>query len=229
MEGQKIKRKSKFSEPGIDVILYQVSKHKKLLFGGLYNVVTNAQKNATWASIAQKVSAMDPFKRTSQEVRKKWKDLVRHSKHAEAARRRDMQKTGGGRPPKPLRAQQQSVINIIGETAIVGIHGALDTSAVDAPDESSSSDLDTDAGTQPSDGGDISENDVAGPRQPAEGRIKHLSITSHTAFVFEHIIYSKLSPITYCQQVIPIFNGGNFVTNGCTKFGNYAYIRSLYM
>lgn len=130
-------RNARFSQAACEVIISEVARHKALLFGSLKsNIITNDKKIRVWKDIAGKVSAVDTCPRSWQEVRKKWADMASRTKKKESQRRRESRRTGGGAPPKELTHNERMVVEIIGETAVSGIPGSIDTSFMPEPETS---------------------------------------------------------------------------------------------
>ena len=67
------------------------------------------------------------YKRTTDEIRKKWSTYTSSTKKQAAMVRREARKTGGGPPPDSLTPLQDKVVGIIGDTPIEGILGGIDT------------------------------------------------------------------------------------------------------
>ena len=82
------------------------------------------------------VIRMHPYSRSTDEVKKKWRDLVRRSKEAATFKKKEIKRTGGGKKPKDLTPQQQHVRNylikisiIIEKMFIVNIQGTMKSHA----------------------------------------------------------------------------------------------------
>lgn len=66
--------------------------------------------------------------RSAAELKKKWSNLCSSKKKKLASFRRELKKTGGGPAPTQLTEEDDMFLSIIGETAIGGIEGGVDSS-----------------------------------------------------------------------------------------------------
>ena len=62
-------RKSNFTMEATNVIITEVEKNKKTLFSSFSNQITNNSKSKLWRVISQKVSAVDTYSRSTDEMR----------------------------------------------------------------------------------------------------------------------------------------------------------------
>lgn len=70
------------------------------------------------------------FYQIGPQIKKKWIDFSSRSKQKEAERRRYTGKTGGGKKPKELDDLEQRAVAILGNIAVDGVVGGIDTSVV---------------------------------------------------------------------------------------------------
>ncbi|XP_071147415.1 myb/SANT-like DNA-binding domain-containing protein 4 [Mytilus edulis] len=130
------KRSQNFTESELQVLLDAVEKNKSVIFSKLSNVITNSAKKKIWEKICSTINATNhtDYKRTVEEIRKKWTTYMSSTKKAASSNRREARKTGGGLPPEEFTPLQDKVVGIIGETPIEGIEGGTDTGSVPSGD-----------------------------------------------------------------------------------------------
>ena len=88
------------------------------------NSVRNQRKNEIWTEIADVVNAVGAEKRTTPEVREKWKNLHSQAKKEFAGFKRKTKKTGGGGAPKEPSAATAKIIDLMKETpSFTGLEG----------------------------------------------------------------------------------------------------------
>ena len=75
-------RKQNFSASEIAILTEKVEENLSIIQSKLTNSVTNQKKNEIWCKIADAVNAVGVARRTTPEVREKWKNL-----HAQAEKR----------------------------------------------------------------------------------------------------------------------------------------------
>ena len=89
------------------------------------------EKHAAWEEVRRDVQATTAVERGTDELKKKWNDLKMSAKKDVARFRRESMGTGGGPAPTPASELHMKVIDVIGEEAVDGVKGGLDT--LDAP------------------------------------------------------------------------------------------------
>jgi len=127
------KRKScNFTKPEIDVLVAAVECHKNLIFGKLSSALTSDMKRTCWRDITDTVNAVSGgAARTEKAVKKKWTDMCSLIKKKEAARRREMNVTGGGENScLPLSSTELQVVALLADEAIEGVCGGTDVGIV---------------------------------------------------------------------------------------------------
>ena len=115
------KKKMRFSNCEIEVLLNEVDHRKSVLFGSLSTGVTNKNKQLSWQFVAAAVNEVSSTPRSFSEIKKKWSDMKVDSKKRIAEYRQSVLITGGGSgkpPPSPL---DERVAGIIGEKLLSGI------------------------------------------------------------------------------------------------------------
>ena len=73
-------RKQNFTTSEISVLTEKVEENLSVLQSKLTNSVTNQRKNQIWTEIADAVNAVGAEKRTTAQVREKWKNLHSQAK-----------------------------------------------------------------------------------------------------------------------------------------------------
>jgi hypothetical protein len=123
------KRNPNFSESEIQILVDEVEKSRQVLFSKFSNTSTNSSKKRAWLAICEKINSVHNFgyKRTPEEIKKKWSSYMSDAKRKASYRRREAEKTGGGPPPPELSAMEEKVVGIMGSTSIAGIEGGIDT------------------------------------------------------------------------------------------------------
>ena len=71
-----------------------------LLKSKFNNVITNAKKIKMWEELTKRVNALGHGKRTAEQIKRKWKNLISSAKREMGGFRSSQTKTGGGPPPK---------------------------------------------------------------------------------------------------------------------------------
>jgi hypothetical protein len=130
------KHSPNFSEAALEILIDGVERNRSDLFSKLSNTTTNTTKSKLWQTICSKVNSANSkgYKRTVEELRKKWTAYSSSIKKTVSLNRREAGKTGGG-PPEQLTSLQDKVLGILGNTPIEGIGGATDTMADETTEE----------------------------------------------------------------------------------------------
>jgi hypothetical protein len=131
------KRSPNFSEAELEILIDGVERNRSVLFGKLSNTTTNATKSKLLQTICSKVNSANSkgYKRTVEELRKKWSTYSSSMKKTASLNRRGARKTGGRSPPEHLTALQDKLVGILGNTPIEGIGGGTDTLADETTEE----------------------------------------------------------------------------------------------
>ncbi|WAR03914.1 MSD4-like protein [Mya arenaria] len=89
------------------------------------------KKQKTWSEMTMRINAVSQTVRTADDLRKKWNDWSSVTKGKAAKRKQSPNKTGSGQPDtKPLTEIEELVVSILGETAVSGFKGGIDTARV---------------------------------------------------------------------------------------------------
>ncbi|XP_075197460.1 uncharacterized protein LOC142297092 isoform X2 [Anomaloglossus baeobatrachus] len=92
----------KFTEKELDVLVDLVIENYSKLFGNEADITSNMAKNAMWQAIANEVSTVGVASRTSDKVKKRWKDAKRKMNEKLSEAVAHLAETGR-RPPPHLR------------------------------------------------------------------------------------------------------------------------------
>ncbi|XP_069584651.1 uncharacterized protein [Ranitomeya imitator] len=95
----------KFTEKELDVLVDLVIENYSKLFGNEADITSGMAKNAMWQAIANEVSAVGVASRTSDKVKKRWKDAKRKMNEKLSEALAHVAETGR-RPPPHLRLTQ---------------------------------------------------------------------------------------------------------------------------
>lgn len=123
------KRKPKFSSTELQVLVEEVVRVHRQLFGKLSLNVPDSTKRRLWSVIAQKVNAVGVTPRSLDELKKRFYDIRSLTKRKMAEIQKQAGVTGGGRnPAPPLTELEELVSSTIERESVTGI-GTLDSSA----------------------------------------------------------------------------------------------------
>ena len=109
-------RKKNFSASEIAILTEKVEENLSIIQSKLTNSVTNQKKNEIWCKIADAVNAVGVARRTTTEVREKWKNLHAQAKKEFTELAKEQKKTGGGEAPKMPSAATAKIIDLFRET-----------------------------------------------------------------------------------------------------------------
>ncbi|XP_045602787.2 nuclear apoptosis-inducing factor 1-like [Procambarus clarkii] len=122
-----IKRKANFSEEELTVLVDEVKKRERIIFGKLSRQVTTQDKHCAWSQVAVAVSGVGLCSRQQADVRKKFQDLKSSVKKKLAENAREMRKTGGGEcDTQPLTNYEENLSTLLSSTSVEGIAGISD-------------------------------------------------------------------------------------------------------
>ncbi|XP_072172275.1 uncharacterized protein [Diadema setosum] len=104
---------------------------KSVIQGALSASLTWHMKQIAWQNIADTVNLVSTSKRTVEELKTKLNNLKSKAKKNYAQRKRLANATGGGEAPPELPLWEERLLEFIGQGALDGIEGGLDTSQPD--------------------------------------------------------------------------------------------------
>ena len=118
------KRKPNFSSLEVAVITGIFEENRSILTAKLNNIVTNKTKNKLWEDINAAVKAVGVVKRSTHDVKEKWRNLAGTARKKLAFYRKESRNTGGGPPPKKPSETSQKILEFLGETpSFIGVDG----------------------------------------------------------------------------------------------------------
>ena len=121
---------NEFSAREVFVITEQFEQKRSILTSKLNNVVKNSKKNQIWQAITAAVNAVGTAKRTTQDVKEKWRNLAANARKQLSEYRRESRRTDGGPPPKKPSEATEKILCFLGNTAsFSGIDGFESTTA----------------------------------------------------------------------------------------------------
>ena len=128
MDSAERKRKPRFSEKEVDILIEKVNDNAEQLFARFSDQVTNKKKKMAWVEVQNSVNASSFVPRTLDEIKKKWDDVKRITKKRANDVRKDMKKTGGGESSRdPLTQTEELVISLIGEEKVYDMTDGIDS------------------------------------------------------------------------------------------------------
>ena len=121
------KRAENFTQDEIDILVGEVLSRKHIVNASFSSTVTKSVKKNAWEEIARAVTRVDGKERNEEDVKKKMTALKCETKkrHTELKRERNM--TGGGPAPDELSKRDLLILEFIGEVAVSGINGGMET------------------------------------------------------------------------------------------------------
>ena len=121
------KKSANFTACEVEVLVEEVAAHRGVLFGKFGSGISNAIKIETWKKITEKINAGNGGEvRSVEGVKKKWYDMASKTKKKESTRRSEMKATGGGSMNIMMTAEEEKVVEILGNEAVEGIIGGVE-------------------------------------------------------------------------------------------------------
>lgn len=74
------KRKPRFLDREIDVLVSKVNENSEVLFSRFSDSISNKKKKMAWMEVQKSVNATSVVPRTFEEIKKKWDDVKRITK-----------------------------------------------------------------------------------------------------------------------------------------------------
>ena len=172
MAQPKLKRKPCFSDEEIRCLVDSFGEHKDLLLSKLNNSATNQKKKKVWAEITTSVNARAVHvKRTVDEVKKKWKDLLSKAKKDASSQ---MNPPTGGGPCQKISPYSDIILSIYGKElpSVVGIANGIESASASVP-------LAVEEGNECREYDAASPNGTEGPISPENDQRLALSTSEH--------------------------------------------------
>lgn len=121
-------RKANFSAAECTLILEMAEENLEIIREKFSSVNTNRRKTDVWQSIANKVNSLGVAKRTTIEVKDKWRSMVGAARKEFSHELSSRRQTGGGKPPAAPTATAQRIIDLSGdEPGFSGIPGGVES------------------------------------------------------------------------------------------------------
>lgn len=131
MATEKRSKAPKFRDSEKKILLDNVERHYKLISGKFADTVTLKKKASCWVEITEKVNAQNVnFKRTVDQVKKKWEDMKGIARKKANAERATVGKTGNlpnADEDDSLTEEERRIVGLIGADYTYGIPGGIDT------------------------------------------------------------------------------------------------------
>ena len=125
-----------FTPDEIDILVSRVAEHKSTLFGSFSNVITQQSKEKIWEDITAEINTIAPVKRSKDKVKEKWSRCQSIVKCKAAAINREKRTSGINETNgQELSVEEEKILTIIGDEAVYGIDGGVDTGVDDPKDE----------------------------------------------------------------------------------------------
>ena len=118
-------RSPQFKEEEVKVLLDSISANRHVLFGSFSKDITKERKEEVWEEIVTKMNASSATRRHVKNVKKKWSDFASRAKVKRLKFKK--QRSGDNKPLKDLTELEKLALDIIGETAVDGIEGGIDS------------------------------------------------------------------------------------------------------
>ncbi|XP_018429982.1 PREDICTED: myb-related transcription factor, partner of profilin-like [Nanorana parkeri] len=110
-------RKPRFSYEENQILIREVRAHYSMLYGAQARRLSVAERRRVWEGIAAKINAITNWKRTAQEVQKRWNDFKRRTKEKLA---RVPHSTQNGTAEEVLTAEEETIFAILGPGVVPG-------------------------------------------------------------------------------------------------------------
>ncbi|XP_075042244.1 myb-related transcription factor, partner of profilin [Mixophyes fleayi] len=110
-------RKPRFSYEENQILIREVRAHYSMLYGAQSRRLSVAERRRVWEGIAAKINAITNWKRTAQEVQKRWNDFKRRTKEKLA---RVPHSTQNGTAEEVLTAEEETIFAILGPGVVPG-------------------------------------------------------------------------------------------------------------
>lgn len=112
-------RKPRFSYEENQILIQEVRANYGKLYGTQSRRVTVAERRRVWESIAAKINSITSWKRTGQEVQKRWNDFKRRTKE-KLARVPHSTQGAGNACDETFSAEEETIFAILGPGVMIG-------------------------------------------------------------------------------------------------------------
>nr|XP_033811390.1 myb-related transcription factor, partner of profilin-like [Geotrypetes seraphini] len=116
-------RKPRFSYEENQILIQEVRANYSRLYGTQSRRVTVAERRRVWENIATKINTITSWKRTGQEVQKRWNDFKRRTKEKLARVPHSTQGIGASSGPtgeENFSAEEETIFAILGPGVVAG-------------------------------------------------------------------------------------------------------------
>jgi hypothetical protein len=121
-------RKSNFSPAECTLLLELAEGNLCVIREKFSNTLNNKMKANVWKSITDKVNAIGVAKRTTGEIKDKWRTMVSAAKKDYSRSKHQQKKTGGGSAPAPVKETSRRIIELFeDEPSFSGITGGIES------------------------------------------------------------------------------------------------------
>ncbi|XP_064639460.1 nuclear apoptosis-inducing factor 1-like [Lineus longissimus] len=118
-----------FTAREVAILTQMVRQNASIMTSKFRNMTENDRKNELWTNIATSVNAVGICKRTSDEVKEKWRQLKAKAKSQQAKSKKEEKKTGGG-PAVALDMVSETIADIFkADPSWEGIKGGSESAA----------------------------------------------------------------------------------------------------
>ncbi|XP_062995949.1 myb-related transcription factor, partner of profilin [Elgaria multicarinata webbii] len=125
-------RKPRFSYEENQILIQEVRANYAKLYGTQSRRVTVAERRRVWEGIAAKINSITSWKRTGQEVQKRWNDFKRRTKE-KLARVPHSTQGAGNACDETFSAEEETIFAILGPGVMVGAGGAEPSALQNTP------------------------------------------------------------------------------------------------
>ena len=133
MDGKRA-RKPNFSAAECSLILQLAEENLDTIREKFSNNLTNKKKHKVWQYVSDRVNALGVAKRTTTEIRDKWRAMCGVARKEIGREKKTQGKTGGGKPPPPPTATSHRIIELFGdEPGFSGIEGGMESGECESP------------------------------------------------------------------------------------------------
>ncbi|XP_061452772.1 myb-related transcription factor, partner of profilin isoform X2 [Rhineura floridana] len=125
-------RKPRFSYEENQILIQEVRANYAKLYGTQSRRVTVAERRRVWEGIATKINNITSWKRTGQEVQKRWNDFKRRTKE-KLARVPHSTQGAGNACDETFSAEEETIFAILGPGVMMGAGGAEPSALQNTP------------------------------------------------------------------------------------------------
>nr|XP_023399937.1 myb-related transcription factor, partner of profilin [Loxodonta africana] len=181
-------RKPRFSFEENQILIREVRAHYPQLYGAQSRRVSVAERRRVWDGIAAKINGITSWKRTGQEVQKRWNDFKRRTKE-KLARVPHSTQGAGPAAEDAFSAEEETIFAILGPG--VSASGAGAGAGAEQPPVAASS--------QPPASGSLTQRYVL----PEDRREDRREDRQTSEFLHHHLSKNRHSQSVLCAHTVP--------------------------